>query len=527
MGAVDQVREGSGKVWSDFLRPVGERIASAAPAAVKATALLILFWIVAVIAGWTVTWLLGKTDLDNRLARDLGLEKTLAGLEKRGSSLEKIVGTALKWVILLFGLVAFFNALDLTMVAGPLGNVLTKIAEVVPALLRAFSYLALYWVVATLLKFAITKGLGAAGFDERVERWVKPREVKGELVGPGAMVGRLVFWVVLLFGLPPFLEALGQQAAVEPLRNMMSRFFEFLPNVAAALILLFVGRVVATIVREVVTNFLQVAGADELAKRAGLGTAEHSRQLSEIVGAVAFFFVFIAILVAAVDALQISAISEPVKLTLEQVLAAVPLVIVASLVMAVGYLVARTVRGLVEGLLGSVGFDQLPERVGLGFLIPKRGAGLSSIAGSVLMVIILLLTAQQALASLKLYQLSDLLGEFFGYLPNLFVGVFILLAAFSLGAYVARVIGSLTAGSPYGKLAALAAKYGVFFLGFSMGLNQLGVAREVLQITVAAVLGGTALALGLAFGLGGQQRARDWIDRLGKVERLEGTDGGS
>ena len=71
-----------------------------------------------------------------------------------------------------------------------------------------------------------------------------------------------------------------------------------------------------------------------------------------------------------------------------------------------------TVRGLIEGFLKGVGFDTLPGRIGLGFLLPKEGSGasLSSIAGSVVMVVILLLTAQQALSSLQLGQLSELLG---------------------------------------------------------------------------------------------------------------------
>ena len=186
--------------------------------------------------------------------------------------------------------------------------------------------------------------------------------------------------------------------------------------------------------------------------------------------------------------------------------------------MGVGFLVARTVRGLIEGFLKGVGFDTLPGRIGLGFLMPKEGSGasLSSIAGSVVMVVILLLTAQQALSSLQLGQLSELLGGLLAYLPNLFVGVAILLAALSLGSYVSKLIEQLMSGTGHGELAGTVARWAIFFLGFSMGLNQLGVADEIIQIAVSAVLGGTALALGIAFGLGGRDRAKEVIDGLGK-----------
>ena len=511
------VRESTEAAWKTYLVPVWERFVDVLPTVLKAVGLLAAFWLAAIILGWVVTRLLGMTDLDNRLARDLGMEDRMIEWEKNGTSLEKMAGTAVKWVVLLFGFVAFFNALQLTMVAGPLTNILTSVTSAITNLLQAFAYLALYWAVGTLLKIALSRGLKAVGFDERAERFLKPREVKGQTVGPSDMVGRLVFYVVLLFGLPTFLQALGQEAAVAPLRDMMTKFFAFLPNVVAALILVFIARIVATIVREIVTNFLAAAGADGFAQRFGLGNSEKSRKLSEIVGSVAFFFVMIPLLVAAVDSLQIDAISEPVKSTLEQVLAAIPLMIVAFLVMAVGFLVARTVRGLVEGFLRGVGFDTLPERVGLNFLMPKEGGqNLSTIAGSVVMAIILVLTAQQALSSLGLLQFSELLGNLLGYLPMLLVGLFIILAALSLGNYVSGVVGQLASGSGHGKVASSVARWAIYFLGFSMGLNQLGVGEEIIRIAVGAVLGGAALALGLSFGLGGRDRAKEVVEKFGK-----------
>lgn len=512
--SVDDVRGPADRAWNGFLMPLYERFVIVLPTVLKAFGLLILFWIVAILVGRAVTSLLKRTTLDNRLASDLGMKEQLQRLEKEGTSVERMIGTAVKWIILLLGFVAFFNTLQLTVVAGPLANIFEKLTESIPALLRAFAYLGIYWVVGSLLRLGITRGLGATSFDERVGRWVKPREVDGEVVPPSGQIGRLVFYVVLLFGLPPFLQALGQEAAVEPLRNMMTEFLAFLPNVVAALVLVFIGRIVATIVREIVSNFLAAAGADNLAQRFGLGNTEGSRKFSDIVGSVAYFFTFIPILVAAVDSLGIEAISVPVRNTLEQLLTAIPLIFVAILVMGIGWLVAKTVRGLVEGFLKGVGFDELPRRFGLHFLAPREGGtSLSSIAGNVVMIVILLLTAQQALATLNLENLSAMLGGLLAYLPNLLVGIAILLAAISLGNYVSGLITQMMSDSFQRRIAATVARYAIFFLGFSMGLAQLGVAEDIVQVAVSAVLGGTALALGLAFGLGGQDRAKEIVDR--------------
>ena len=509
----EQVADQGRQVWHEALLPMWERLLTSLPSILKAFGLLLVFWIAAVFLGGLVTRLLLKTEVDNKLAADWGLDR-LIGSDENKDAFEKSAGTVVKWIILLFGFVAFFNALNLGMVAGPLQNILNKISGAVPAVLNAAVILLGYWLVATVLRFVVTKALNAVSFDKRVEKWLPSREEDGEVVGPSSTIGRLLFYIVLLIGIPPFLEALGQQALVEPLSDMFSKVFAFLPNVLAALILLFIGRLVATIVREVVTNLLAASGVDGFAERFGFGKMEGTKRVSEIVGAIAFFFVIIPIVVAAVDSLQIEAISGPVKATLEQLLAAIPLVLVAIVVVGIGYFVAKAVRGLVESFLSGVGFDALPSKLGLSFLQPKEGQpNLSSIAGTVIMAVILLLTAEQALATLELGELSALVGGLISYLPNLLVGVVIILVGLSLGSYVAGLLGSVLSGSPHKTFVSSVAKYAIIFLTFSMGLNQLGVGEDIVRIAVSAVLGGSALALGLAFGLGGRDRAKEIVDK--------------
>lgn len=101
------------------------------------------------------------------------------------------------------------------------------------------------------------------------------------------------------------------------------------------------------------------------------------------------------------------------------------------------------------------------------------------------------------------------------FLPQLFAGLIVILAALSLAEYAARLIGSATAGTDQGPILVGVARYAIVFLGFSMGLTQLGVGREVVTVAVAAVFGGVALALGLAFGLGGRDRAKQIVDKAG------------
>ncbi|MDH3745935.1 MAG: hypothetical protein OES47_12615, partial [Acidobacteriota bacterium] len=182
----------------------------------------------------------------------------------------------------------------------------------------------------------------------------------------------------------------------------------------------------------------------------------------------------------------------------------------------IGKIVATIVRGIVESFLSGVGFDSVPEKFGLEFLKPREGGvTLSSIGGTVVMAVIMLLAAEQALTTLQLSELSALVGGLLGYLPNLLVGLVIILAALSLGTYVGKTVANMLSGTDNAAVVSAVAKYAIVFLGFSMGLNQLGVGREIVQVVVSAVLGGSALALGLAFGLGGRERAKEIIERQG------------
>ena len=84
-----------------------------------------------------------------------------------------------------------------------------------------------------------------------------------------------------------------------------------------------------------------------------------------------------------------------------------------------------------------------------------------------------------------------------------------------LGQLVGNLVSQTTQGSTHSRLAAGVAKYAILFLGIGMTLDQLGVGTQIVTLAVGAVLGGTALALGLAFGLGGKEKAKEMIEKSG------------
>jgi uncharacterized membrane protein len=135
------------------------------------------------------------------------------------------------------------------------------------------------------------------------------------------------------------------------------------PNVFAALLIAFVGFVVARVLRGLVGNLLAAAGTDALSQRVGL---DDTVKLSRLAGTLVFILVLVPSLIAALDALKIDAISRPASQMLSTMLDAVPHLIAAAVILLVTWVVARFAAGLLARLLESAGFDSLPERLGVG-----------------------------------------------------------------------------------------------------------------------------------------------------------------
>ncbi len=511
-GGAELAQQGKA-VWSEVLVPMWQRVAAAVPGVVKALALLLAFWLIAVVMSGLVRRLLKLTKADDRAAADWGLGGMLRTKDGKTRSIENLAGQAVKWLILLFGFVAFFQALDLSMVAAPLERVIARIVGVIPNLLQATVILAVYWILASLLRAGTGRGLSALGFDKRVSRYIPEREVNGEILKPSGLVARLVFYVILILGVAPFLDALGQRSLVAPLSQMVEKTLGFLPNLAAAALIFFLGHLIGTVVKEVVSNLLAATGADAGARKLGLATEDGALKLSGIAGSVAYFFIIVPVVGAAVDALGILAISEPISRTLTTLLAAIPLIFVAVVVGGLGYFLAKIVRGIVQAFLHGVGFDALPEKLGLQVL--KRDDSRlapSAVVGTAVMITIILLTVEQAFATLQLDELSASMGRLIGFVPEILIALALVLVAWVVASQIASLVESAVSGTGPARVLPAVARYSILGFGIALALAELGVGGSLISVIVAAVLGGAALALGLAFGLGGKERARQLIE---------------
>ena len=216
------------------------------------------------------------------------------------------------------------------------------------------------------------------------------------------------------------------------------------------------------------------------------------------------------------------------------VLSAIPRILGFIIIVAIGWFVSSLLARAVTGLLRAIRFDELMQRSGLAEFTNKMGTGLDSagiIAGLVkwLTRIVVLLAAFDVLG---LPAVSDVMRQLLLWLPNLVVAIFVLF----IGGIAARALGNFirgaTAEAGFANPETLAnvVRTTVWAFAIVVAINQLGIATNLITTLFTGFVSALAIALGLAFGLGGRDLAsrtlETWYDQAqeGKPRRRPRTD---
>jgi hypothetical protein len=385
-----------------------------------------------------------------------------------------------------------------------------------PRLVAAAAILAVAWIAARVAQ-AVTRRL-ATRFE--VDR-------RASSPGLGQTLATLAHGLVWLLALPALLGTLGLDGLLAPISAMLERLLGFLPDLLGAVALLVIGVLVARLVARVVAGLLTAAGSERLAARLGLATALGDRTLAGIAGSLVFALILVPAALAALQALHLDMVAMPLARLLEDVLAFVPRLVAAAIVIGLGIVVGRAVADLATATLAAARFDRLPAVLGAGE--NWRGSGgrtASELAGVGVLVAVVLVAAMQASELLGLPLLSTLVAQAGTWLLRAVVALAILAA----GLWVAnesarRVRGSATIGRPV--LVAQLVRGAVLFFALCLALVQAGLPATIVTILFAAVVGavalGGALAAGLALGVGGQSVAARWLDDTARQAAGEGS----
>jgi hypothetical protein len=476
---------------------------------VAAGLVLLIGWLIAKWLAGLVGKLLKRLGIDERAAKSAG--------EGKVPKVEETITKVVYYILMLVVLLAFFQVLGLTFITQPLNAFLNAIFSYVPNLLAAAILIIVAWIVATILRALVRRLLQATNVDQRLGEDIDPNKMS-----VSKSLSEAVYWLVWLIFLVPILQALGLQSLVTPLVNMWNQVAAFLPRLFAAAIILVVGWFVGRIVQRIVTAFLAALGADRFSERVGLSRMMGKQKLSGVIGLIVFVLILIPVIIAALDVLGLGALTAPLSDMLSAVFTAIPVILAAFVVLVIAVIVGRLVGDLVATLLEGVGFDNILVYLGLAKEPTAGRMSPSRIVGYIVFVAIILLAVMAATSLVNIPALSLIVSQFIVFAWHILIGLVI----FGLGLWLASLLakGIDATDWPNKRLASVFARVAVIGLATAMALSQMGLADSIINLAFGLVVGAAALAVALAFGLGGREVAGRELDHwVGAVKESAET----
>jgi len=430
----------------------------------------------------------------------------------------ELIGSLTFYLIMLFILLAFFNVLNLPIIAGPISSLANTVMEYLPRVVGASILLFLAWIVAKILRWAILRGLNLLKFDERVSSYYK----RPEGTSPSSIIATITFYFVLLFALPPFLETLGLSSVTKPLSEMWGSFTGILPNLLATAIILVLGFFIARIIREIVANLLVGFGLDRGAEKIGMDKSLGELKVSGIIATIVYVLVLIPVLIAALDTLKIPAISDPGKEMLSIILNKLPSIFAAAILLIAAVIFGKILMPFLARILHGIGFDRLMEGMG----IKQIGtASPSQVVGIVVFVYILFFAVMEAAEILNFTKLALLSSEFVTFAFKVLLAAIILGVGILIGNWVKGLIQGAAQERPF---LGTVAKAAIVVFALAIALQTLDVANEIVILSFGLLLGSIAVAAAIAFGIGAKDVAgrevEDWVKKW-KGEKTSGPKG--
>lgn len=411
--------------------------------------------------------------------------------------------------------------------------------EWLPKGLGALLILVAAWFIGKGVKWALAKGV------DRIPGASKANLTDNPKHSIGASLGDVAFWLILLFGVVAALGVLNLGQVVQPLNALLTQIASFLPNILGAALIFFIGFVVATLARRVTEAALQAANADRWLDRAGLSRATGSTGVSTALGTLVFVLVLIPITIAALEQLGIESLTVPAVAVLSTVFDAIPRVLAAAIVLAIGWFIGRWVAQIIERVLPATGFDRsvtnainlaAPEKARAdvpttapyaGDVTPATAAAMggpdaprpmtpSRIVGLLVMAAIVAFTAIEAARLLQFATLAMTVQEILTLAGHVIVGGVIITAGVLIADVLSRLIDKGTGGAD--RFASTLVRWATIALATAMGLRFMGIADDIVLLAFGLILGAAAVAAALAFGLGGRsaagQVAQTWADKV-------------
>lgn len=197
----------------------------------------------------------------------------------------------------------------------------------------------------------------------------------------------------------------------------------------------------------------------------------------------------------------------------------IPNLIVALVILCIGWIIGVLVGQGIAHFMRMIKFDEALRKAGVEDVVRKSGLNLNSghFLGGIVKYFIIVVFLIASFDVLGLNQVTAFLQQVvIGYLPQLIIAVLILLVGAVVGDVLSRIVtaSARTANLSSANFLGVVSKWAVWIFAILVALSQMGIAGPIIQTLFTGFVVAVSLALGLSFGLGGQQAAAQAIERV-------------
>ncbi len=302
-------------------------------------------------------------------------------------------------------------------------------------ILSAIAILIIGWIIALLIAGAVKKVLTKLGTNQKLS------SATGHRSNIENIISRVVFWLILIIAVIGALNVLNLTSVSGPFSSMVQQFLLFIPQLLAAVAVGFIGWIVANLVKVGLQKGLDRTQLDEkLSQDVGVSTL--SQNISEIV----YWLILLLFLPIVLSILGLTGLLFPIQNMVNEAVLYLPNIFIAGVIVFAGYILAKIVRGIIEGLLRSLDVQKQVEKVGL-----FKNSDLAKVLGSFVFAIVIITALIIAFEALGIDAISQpataMLYEIMNAIPHIIAAALILILAYVVSRFVASLVVEVLSGT--------------------------------------------------------------------------------
>lgn len=375
-----------------------------------------------------------------------------------------------------------------------LSSITSSVGDFLPATIGAIVILVLGWFIAGFLKRIVTKLVKKTGIDDKM---------KSDKVTLSKFIGKLIYFLIMIFVFMLALEKLGMQSVLDPVKNLLDGFLNFIPNIIGAGLVGYIGYMLASVVSELVgmsgdtiKNYVPKLGLSEGIDIVGI--------LKKVV----FILIFIPLLISALNILNMDAISGPATSILNQFFNAIPKVLLAALILMLFVFGGRFLSQMIKDLLSKMNLNDLAKKMYLDNIIGSTN--LANAIGNIVYFFIIIFGLMTAIEKLEFVQLTSIVETITNLSGKILFGLIIIM----IGNWISIIAKNAFSKNESNSFVASVLRTAILAIFLAMGLKTMGMADDIINLAFGITLGTIAITVALSFGLGGRPAAGKQMEKI-------------